>query len=225
MGITKNYQEIRKEIPEHVSIVVAGKGRTAQELAQVIEAGATDIGQNYVQDALRVYDELREKANRVRWHMIGVLQKNKINKALPIFDVIQSVDSFELAKGINKRIERAGKSMIPVYIEINIGSEATKAGLEPEYDVIENLVREISQLEHLRPEGLMTMGPRFRDPEESRPYFRKTRDIFEKIKALDIPNTDIKVLSMGMSNSYKAAIEEGSNMVRIGTSIFGERKG
>ncbi|MQY58774.1 MAG: YggS family pyridoxal phosphate-dependent enzyme, partial [Clostridia bacterium] len=123
-----------------------------------------------------------------------------------------------------KRVERAGKKIIPVYIEINIGSEITKDGLKPDYEIIESLVREISKLEHLSLEGLMTMGPRFGNPEDIRPYFRKTKDIFERIRALNLPNVNMKTLSMGMTNSYEVAIEEGSNMVRLGTIVFGKRK-
>jgi pyridoxal phosphate enzyme (YggS family) len=224
MSITENYQRIRKEIPDNVSIVLASKTRTPEEIMKVIETGATDIGENYVQEAEGMYNDLGEKAKKVRWHMIGALQKNKINKALPIFDVIQTIDSLKTAVAIDRRVEKAGKKIIPVYIEINIGSEITKDGLKPDYEIIESLVREISKLEHLSLEGLMTMGPRFGNPEDSRPYFRKTKDIFERIRALNLPNVNMKTLSMGMTNSYKVAIEEGSNMVRLGTIVFGKRK-
>lgn len=222
MHITENYQRIREEIPDNVTIVLAGKTRTLEEIEEVIEAGATDIGENYVQEAEEMHDSLSEKAKKIRWHMIGHLQKNKINKALKIFDVIQTVDSLEKAVAIDKRAQGTGKT-VSVYLEINIGSEMTKAGIKPEYEVIENLVREISKLEHLSLEGLMTMGPRFGDPEDSRPYFRETKDVFERIKLLNLPMVKMKVLSMGMSNSYKVAIEEGSNMVRLGTVVFGEK--
>ena len=223
MSIKENYQKIREEIPEDVTIVLASKMRTPEEIEEVIEAGATDIGENYVQEAKNMYDALSEEAKMVRWHMIGYLQKNKINKALTIFDVIQTVDSLETAVAVDKRVEKAGKK-IPVLVEINIGSEMTKAGVKPEYEVIENLVEEISKLEHLRLEGLMTMGPRFGNPEDSRPYFKKTKDIFERIRTLNFLGVNMETLSMGMSNSYKVAIEEGSNMVRLGTVVFGERK-
>ena len=223
MSVKENYQKIREEIPDNVTIVLASKMRTPKEIKEVIEAGATDIGENYVQEAENMYDILNEKARRVRWHMIGYLQKNKINKAVKIFDVIQTVDSLETAVAIDKRVETAGKNIIPVLIEINIGSEMTKAGIKPEYEVIENLVEEVSKLEYLRLEGLMTMGPRFGNPEDSRHYFKKTREIFEKIRTLNLPGVNMKTLSMGMSNSYKAAVEEGSNMVRLGTVVFGER--
>ncbi|MGM0532248.1 MAG: alanine racemase, partial [Bacteroidota bacterium] len=121
MSITSNYQKLRKEIPDHVTIVLAGKTKSAEEIKEVIDAGATDIGENYVQEAETIRQELGDKANKVRWHMIGHLQKNKINKALPIFDVIQTIDSLKKAGDIDKRVEKAGKKIIPVLIEINIG--------------------------------------------------------------------------------------------------------
>ena len=224
MSIAENYKKIRKEIPDHVTLVIAAKQRTKEEIEEIIEAGATDLGENYVQEAQEMYGLLGEKVKKVKWHMIGYLQTNKINKVIPIFDVIQTVNSYEKAQAIDKRVEAAGKTIMPVYIEINIGEEVQKAGIKPEYEVIENLVKQISGLSHLSLEGLMTMGPRFGDPENSRPYFRRTKEIFDKIKALNLPNVSMKTLSMGMTNSYKVAIEEGSNMVRIGTAIFGERK-
>ena len=224
MSIAENYQKVRKEIPENVSIVLAAKTRTKDEILQAINAGATDIGENYVQEAFQIYNMLGESAQKIRWHMIGTLQKNKINKALSIFDVIQTVDSINKAQAIDKRVKTAGKKGIPVYIEINIGSEITKAGVKPEYALVENLAREISKLNHIYVEGLMTMGPRVGNPEKIRPYFKKTKDIFDKLKSLSLPNVNMKTLSMGMSNSYKIAIEEGSNMVRLGTIIFGMRK-
>jgi len=228
MSITGNYQKIRREIPEDVSIIVAVKTRSPEEIREIISAGAKDLGENYVQEAEKTKRELADMANTVKWHMIGHLQKNKINKALSIFDVIQTIDSLEKAQDIDKRVQKAGKSVIPVLVEINIGSEFSKAGVKPEEhepfeEYMEKLVRDISKLEHLRLEGLMTMGPRLGNPEDSRPYFRRTKQLFERIRELNIPNVDMKYLSMGMTNSYKVAIEEGSNMVRIGTAIFGER--
>jgi len=229
MSISANYARIRQEIPDYITIVVSCKTRTAEEIEEIVDAGATDIGENYVQEAGQVYSALQNKAAKVRWHMIGHLQTNKINKALRIFGIIQTVDSLEKAKAINKRVIKARKQAIPIYIEINIGSEDSKAGLRPDEhepfeDYMENLIRAMSRFGNLRVEGLMTMGPRFGNPENVRPYFRRTSRIFEKIKALNLANVDMKYLSMGMTNSYRVAIEEGSNMVRIGTAIFGERK-
>jgi len=229
MSISSNYARIRGEIPDNVTIVLSVKTRTAEEIEESIDAGATDIGQNYVQEAGQMHRALQKKAAKVTWHMIGHLQTNKINKALKIFDVIQTVDSLEKAAAINKRVEREGKNFISVYVEINIGSEFSKAGIkpaehEPFEEYMEQLAAAVSALGHLRLVGLMTMGPRFGNPEDVRPYFKRTKRIFERIKALNLPNVDMKHLSMGMTNSYKTAIEEGSNMVRIGTAVFGERK-
>ena len=230
MSISINYVKIRGEIPKDVTIVLSVKTRTVEEIEEAIDAGAANIGHNYVQEAGQMYSALQKKAVKVRWNMIGHLQTNKINKVLRIFDVIQTVDSLEKAVAIDKRVEKARKEIVPVYVEINIGSEDSKAGLRPDEhepfeDYMENLIRDMSRFERLRVEGLMTMGPRFGNPEDVRPYFRRTRRIFEKIKALDLPNVDMKYLSMGMTNSYKVAIKEGSNMIRIGTAILGERNG
>ncbi|MBL7135254.1 MAG: YggS family pyridoxal phosphate-dependent enzyme [Candidatus Marinimicrobia bacterium] len=223
MSITENYQKIRETIPEHVTIVVAAKQRTPNEITEVIKAGATDIGENYVQEGEKIYNTLSKEREKVRWHMIGHLQTNKINKALKIFDVIQTIDSLEMAQAIDKRVEHTDKKVIPVYIEINIGSEISKSGIKPDYKIIEKLAKSISELEHLRLEGLMTLGPIAGNPEQSRPYFREVRGFFEKIRGLNLPRIEMKTLSMGMTNSYKVAIEEGANMVRIGTAIFGVR--
>jgi pyridoxal phosphate enzyme (YggS family) len=229
MNISANYARIRQEIPENVTIVLAAKARSAKEIEEAINAGAIDIGENYVQEARQVYSALRKKAVKVRWHMIGHLQTNKINKALRVFDVIQTVDSLEKAVAIDKRVESVRKRIVPVFIEINIGSEDSKAGIRPDEhepfeEYIEKLIKDMSEFKHLSVEGLMTMGPRSGNPEDVRPYFRRTRKIFEKIRELNLSNIDMKYLSMGMTNSYRVAIEEGSNMVRIGTAIFGERK-
>jgi hypothetical protein len=227
MSIAENYKHLRQLIPKDVKIVLSVKTRTVEEIEEAIDAGAANIGHNYVQEAGQMYSALQKKAVKVRWHMIGCLQTNKINKALRIFDVIQTVDSLEKAVAIDKRVEKARKEIVPVYVEINIGSEFSKAGIkpidhEPFEKYMEELARNISVLGHLRLAGLMTMGPRFGNPENTRPYFRRTKKIFERIKALGLPNVDMKYLSMGMTNSYQIAIEEGSNMVRIGTAIFGK---
>ena len=223
MGIKENYLKIKNEIPDYVKIVLAAKMKTPKELEEVMDVGAENIGENYMQEAEKMYGSLGEKAKKVKWHMIGPLQKNKINKALKVFDRIQTIDSAELAEAVDKRAE-AIKKEISVFIEINIGSEMTKSGIKPEYEIVEELALHISGLYYLKLEGLMTVGPRVGDPEEVRPYFRKTKEIFDKLKNTGIPNIDLKYLSMGMSNSYKIAIEEGANIIRLGTVIFGARE-
>jgi len=141
-------------------------------------------------------------------------------QSIKIFDLIETVDSVELAREIDKRCAQMGKFM-PVLCEVNIAREKTKSGVYPEE--VEELIREISSLEHLKVMGLMTMGPFFENPEKLRPYFRETKQIFQEIKRKSIPNVEMRYLSMGMSTSYKIAIEEGANIVRIGTKIFGPR--
>jgi len=226
MGISTNYIRLRKRIPDHVAIVLAAKTRSVDEVSQVIDAGATDIGENYVQEGAQMRARLGTKTDSVKWHMIGHLQTNKINKAIDAFDFVQTVDSFKKADAINKRVKRTGLDPLPVFIQINIGSEDAKAGIKPsEHEPfelhMEQLVLEMAKLTHIRVQGLMTMGPRFGDPEKNRPYFRRTRELFEKLSAISQPNVRMTYLSMGMSNSYKVAIEEGSNMVRIGSAVFG----
>lgn len=225
MSIKENFQKIRSELPKNVTLVVAVKQRTLEEVKEAIIAGATDIGENYVQEGEEIFKSLESDIReKVKWHMIGHLQKNKINRALKIFDVVQTIDSFEKAEATDKRVTAAGKDFVSVYIEINVGNELSKSGLKPDYGLVENLIEKISKLEHVKTEGIMTMGPRFDDYKNLRPYFRKTRKIFDKVRCLNLPNVDMKVLSMGMSDSYKIAIDEGANMVRIGTAIFGSRK-
>jgi len=214
MGIRENVQKLLSELPDGVELVAAAKSRTAKELLEAVEAGVKIVGENYVQEAEKSYSVIENKA---KWHFIGYLQKNKVKKAVLIFDMIQTVDSVEIAREIDKRCAQMGKVM-PVLVEINSGREKQKSGVLPED--AENLIKAISGLPNIKVTGLMTMGPRFGDPEESRPYFVTTRKIFERIKALGLPNVEMRYLSMGMTNSYPIALEEGANMVRIGTKIF-----
>ena len=152
--------------------------------------------------------------------MIGHLQRNKVKKAVTLFDMIETIDSAELAEEVNKQCISEDKIM-PVLIEINSGKESNKTGVLPEN--VYQLIMKISSLPNLRIQGLMTMGPRFGNPEDARPYFKATKAVFEQIKKLKTPNVEMRYLSMGMSNSYKIAIEEGANIVRIGTILFGDR--
>lgn len=216
--IRENVQRLLAELPPGVLLVAAAKGRTPQEIIEALEAGVRIIGENYVQEAERAFAVI---GRRAQWHMIGHLQTNKAKKAVEIFDMIETLDSVRLAQELEKHCARLGKTM-PVLIEINSGREPQKSGVLPED--AEALIREVAQFPHLRVLGLMTMGPRFGNPDDARPYFRETRKLFERIKALHIPNVEMKYLSMGMSNSYKVALEEGANIVRIGTKIFGERE-
>ncbi|MBA7548688.1 Pyridoxal phosphate homeostasis protein [subsurface metagenome] len=216
--IEENVQKILNELPKGVELVAAAKTRTSEEISEAIESGVRIIGENYLQETLAVFEVIGKRA---RYHFIGHLQKNKIKKAVEIFDLIETVDSRKMAEEIDKRCKQINKVM-PILIEINSGREKQKFGVFPE--MVEDLIKNVSPLKNIKVMGLMTMGPRFGDPEDSRPYYIETRKIFEKIKSLKLPNVEMKYLSMGMTNSYKVAVEEGANMVRIGTKIFGERE-
>ena len=215
--IKQNVDQILSELPDGVQLVAAVKTRAPEEILEAVESGVKILGENYVQEAERIYEVV---GNKAKWHFIGHLQKNKVKKAVKLFDMIETVDSLELAREIDKRCAQIGKVM-PVLVEINSGREEQKSGVFPEKT--EQLVKEISGLNNIRVMGLMTMGPRFGNPEDSRPYFVETKKIFERIKKLSLPNIQMRYLSMGMTNSYKIALDEGANMVRIGSKIFGER--
>jgi len=216
----QNVAKLLAELPGGVEVVAAAKTRTPEEVLEAIQAGIKIIGENYVKEAKDVYELVGKRA---QWHFIGTFQKHNVRrKALEMFDMIESVDSLEIAREIDRKCAQIGKIM-PILIEVNSGKESQKSGVLPED--VEQLVREISGLRNIKVMGLMTMGPRFGNPEDSRPYFVETRMIFEKIKGLKLPNVEMRYLSMGMTNSYKVALEEGANIIRIGTKIFGDRVG
>jgi len=215
--IAANVKAILAEFPPSVELVAAAKTRTASEILQALEAGVKIIGENYVQEAAEVFPAI---GGRARWHFIGHLQTNKVKKAVEIFDLVETVDSIALGREIDKRSAAAGKTM-DLLVEVNSGREPQKAGVLPEE--AEPLVRSLAALPHLRVRGLMTMGPFEGDPEDSRPYFKETRRVWEALKIQAIAGAEMRYLSMGMSNSWRVAIEEGATMVRIGTAIFGPR--
>ncbi len=215
--IAANMRRILAEIPSGVKLVVVAKGRQPSEVVEAINEGASIIGENYVQEA----EEAQRKVGcRVEWHFIGHLQNNKVKKATDMFDLIQTVDSMETAREIDRRCSRAGK-LLPVLIEVNSAREPQKTGLKPED--VEGTVAEMSVLHNIKISGLMTMGPDRARSEELCPYFKATRALFESLASRGGPGIEMKYLSMGMSSSYKIAIDEGANMVRLGRAIFGER--
>jgi hypothetical protein len=215
--IEENVRKILAELPPGIELEAAAKTRTPEEILQAARAGIRIIGENYVQEALAARNVV---GNIVRWHFIGHLQTNKVKKAVEVFDLIETVDSFELAREIDKRCAQH-KKIMPVLIEINSGREPQKFGVVPEE--AEGLIRKMSLLRNIKILGLMTMGPMAGDPEDARPYFKETKRLFDNIKALNLPGVEMKHLSMGMTNSYKVAVEEGANLIRIGTKIFGPR--
>jgi pyridoxal phosphate enzyme (YggS family) len=209
--------------PESLRLVAATKSVDVHCILEAISAGATIIGENRVQEARgkfkEIYGEQSESIRKgVQWHLIGHLQTNKIKYIFDIFSLIHSVDSLQLAEDIQRRAERLGLK-IDVLIEVNLSGEKTKFGIFPEKAF--NLVKDISRLKNIKLKGLMTIPPVSISPEDSRRYFKMLRLMKDDINREGI---EIKELSMGMSNDFEVAIEEGATLVRIGTAIFGERK-
>jgi pyridoxal phosphate enzyme (YggS family) len=217
VGIKDNVTRILAELPPGVALVAAAKTKSPAEILEAVDAGVAIIGENYVQEAAAAFALV---GRRARWHFIGHLQTNKVKKAVEIFDMIETVDSADLADEVDKRCRALGRTM-PILVEVNSGEEEQKAGVRPAD--AEALIRMVATLPNVRVEGLMTMGPYEGDPEESRPYFKITKKLFDDIATLAIPSVAMTTLSMGMTNSYRVAIEEGANLVRIGTKIFGPR--
>lgn len=210
------------EIPPSVTIVAAAKTRSVGEILAAMETGVSIIGENYVQEAAKAKNQL-DPNNPVPFdavfHFIGHLQPNKIKRAVGLFDLIETVDSISLAKELDEQARRMNKVM-PVLIEVNIASEPQKYGVLP--DKLLDLALHLDSLPNLKLQGLMTMGPRL-DESGLRPYFMETKRLLENLKTAELPNAELRYLSMGMSNSYRTAIEEGANLIRLGTAIFGER--
>ncbi len=216
-AIQKAVREILAQLPPDATLVAAAKTRTPEEALAAFEAGVQIIGHNYIQEAEAMKAVL---GDRVRWHFIGHLQKNKANKAAMLFDMVETLDSLEIAERLDAACGKIGKTMA-VLVEINSGREEAKSGVFPEE--AEKVCRGIAGLKNLRLEGLMTMGPFTGNPEDSRPYFRVTRELRDMIARSGIEGISMKKLSMGMSDSWRVALEEGATMVRIGTLLFGSR--
>jgi len=214
-AISENVARLLAELPAGVRLVAAAKTRSPDEVLEAVAAGVDIVGENYVQEAERARTVV---GDRVRWHLIGHLQRNKVTRAVRVFDVIETVDSTALATAIDSACSRIDKAM-PVLVEINSGREAGKSGVYPE--AVVDLVRQVSTLPNIEVVGLMTMGPV--DLALVRRCFAETRRLFDDITALNLPRVKMESLSMGMSDSYRIAIEEGANVVRVGTAIFGER--
>ena len=212
--IEKAAQRVGRD-PSEIKLVAVSKKVEPDRIKEAIEAGVSILGENYVQEAKKKIEEI---GRPVAWHFIGHLQSNKAKYAVQLFDMIHSLDSIPLAGELNCRAEQADRR-IKVLIEINISGEGTKFGTDEEK--IWSLVKRVLQLNHLSLEGLMTMPPYFDSPEMSRPYYIKLREFGERLVREGIP---MKELSMGMSNDFEIAIEEGATYVRVGTAIFGQRK-
>jgi hypothetical protein len=223
MTIAENLRTVRSRIeqaakrsgrnPGDIKLVAATKDVPAGLIKEAINAGLTDIGENRVQEAKQKFDALMDQP--VTWHMIGHLQTNKVKAALEIFSVIQSVDSERLADEISQRAQKC----VEIFIEVNTSGEESKFGIAPEKAA--RLAEHISGLKNLKLTGLMTVGPLAGDEKAVRTSFRLLKSLFVQIKGLNLSGGELKYLSMGMSQDFETAIEEGSNLVRIGRAIFG----
>lgn len=201
-----------------VRLVAATKTVPVERIAEGVRAGLSILGENRVQEALPKIAAFTQEP--VHWHFLGQLQRRKVRSVIGLFDLIHSVDSLELAQEIDRRAGEAGRRQ-NVLLEVNIGGEATKAGFRPE-DVVRS-VSMMAQLSHTCIKGLMTIPPQTADPASARPYFRRLHDLALQIDALELPTVRMDELSMGMSNDYEVAIEEGATLVRVGTALFGAR--
>jgi len=205
--------------PSQITIVAVSKNRLPQQIKEVIEAGIYDIGENRVQEATLKYNAVggMPYAAGVKWHMVGHLQTNKVKEAVKFFACIQSVDSLRLAKEIDAQAAKIGKAQ-DIMLEVKTSPEATKFGLKPQ-EVL-GASEEFARLRNLRILGLMTIAPLLDDPEQARPYFRKLRELRDEINRLSFFSGQLSALSMGMTDDFEVAIEEGSTMVRLGRAIF-----
>jgi len=200
-----------------IKLLAAAKSQSIDALRTAVAAGVTLVGENYVQEAKEKRQQIKAT---VEWHMIGHLQRNKTKAAVEVFDVIQSLDNVALARELDKAGRRCGKH-IRALVEVNLGGEESKTGIDR--NGVTGLLQEIAELSNLRIEGLMTVPPFQNDLEEVRPYFRDLRELKENLDVRNLPNIELKELSMGMTHDYTVAIEEGATIVRIGTALFGPR--
>ncbi|MEK6698740.1 MAG: YggS family pyridoxal phosphate-dependent enzyme [Nitrospirota bacterium] len=204
--------------PSSVKLVVVTKTVDATRIREAVAAGSKILGENRVQEAKEKIEEL---GNVASWHLIGHLQTNKAKYAVKLFELIHSVDNRELAGEIDRQAAKINKVQ-PVLIEVSIAGEASKAGVR--IDETMDLIKEAAKLKNIAIHGLMTMPPFSENPEDSRPYFRKLRELAQSTARKGLPGVSMKELSMGMSGDFEVAIEEGATMVRVGTAIFGSRK-
>ncbi len=223
--ITKNINNALNTAPKmrinklnHVKLVAVTKNHDVAAMEQAIAAGVVAVGENRIQEALGKAATLTAK---VEWQLIGHLQTNKVKQAVALFDLIQSVDSERLAIEIDQAAGKIGKRQ-DILLQVNVANEDTKFGVSVQECM--SFARMISKLENVRLCGLMTVAPYYENAELARPIFRQMYQLFTELQAANLANTNIEWLSMGMTNDYIMAIEEGSNLVRIGTGIFGQRQ-
>lgn len=212
--------------PQDIKLITITKSATIEMIKEAIDCGVENIGENRVQDGLLKYNAMRNTcfagrqapyAGRIKWHMVGHLQTNKVREAVEIFDLIQSVDSLKIALEIDSQASKIGKIQ-DILVQVNTSNEATKFGLKPEE--AGEVIFKIANLKNINVLGLMTIAPLVDNPEKTRPYFRRLRELKDEICKLQSANCNLQTLSMGMTDDFEVAIEEGSNMIRIGRAIF-----
>jgi PLP dependent protein len=202
-----------------VKLIAISKTHPASAVSQLIELGATDIGENRVQEAEGKIAEVGRE--RVRWHLVGHLQANKARRAVNLFDVIHSVDSVDLARRLDRLCLEEGRESLQILVQVDLGQEETKSGIEE--SELTHMVEALGPLSRLKLIGLMTLPPFFENPEHSRPFFRRLRELRDELAGRGAFGDLRGELSMGMTHDFAIAIEEGATLVRIGTAIFGER--
>lgn len=202
---------------DEITLIAVSKTKPVEMIQEIIDEGIIDFGENKVQELVNKYELINKKVN---WHLIGHLQRNKVKYIIDKVCLIHSVDSYRLAEQINEEAAKKNKIM-NILIEVNIADENTKFGVK--YEETKQLVKDISKLQYIKVKGLMTVAPFVINPEENRIHFQNLRKLFIDIKSENIDNIDMDILSMGMTNDYEIAIEEGATIVRVGTGIFGER--
>lgn len=227
MSIQTNLQNIHQHIdaackranrnPDDVRLVAVSKTKPAAMIDQAVKSGQTLFGENYVQEFVAKTEEVTAP---VTWHFIGSLQTNKVKYLRGKVAMIHSVDRLSLAKEIDRQWSKLDKP-VDILIQVNLGEEESKSGTDEA--ALQDLIRQVAQLPHVRIRGLMALPPYLDDPEEVRPFFRRLRQLAESIAALKLAGVEMRELSMGMSHDFEVAIEEGATLVRVGSAIFGSR--
>ena len=218
--IIEEARQHRNNVPQDapVKLIAVTKNHGIEEMREAIDAGATDIGENRIQEAIGKYDTLERD---VVWHLIGHLQTNKAKQAVRYFDLIHSVDSIHLVRAINKEAEKIGKVQ-DILVQVNLAKEDSKSGIYEED--LRELLDVVETLPNIRLRGLMCIAPNYEQVEQCRPLFRKMHEIYQRVKEIPYLTANITYLSMGMTHDYRIAVEEGANIVRVGTAIFGPRQ-
>jgi len=204
---------------DDITLIAISKTHPPETLQAAIETGVSDLGENRVQEAEAKILEVGRKA--ARWHLVGHLQENKARRAINLFDVIHSLDSVSLARRLDRLCISAGRDELPVLVQINLGGEESKTGIDP--GELKPLLDAVAECERLRLIGLMTLPPYFENAEDSRSFFKKLRELRDQFQNEGRFGGSAGELSMGMSHDFEIAIEEGATMIRVGTAIFGER--